>query len=217
MATKVSGVGRGTVHPAVFDKPVDEGQPLETPLAARRPPDHPTQSARAMEQRVAEPHDVSCTSVTPHRRAETNGWLSPKYVFVGAAPHPPPKGPAPLSPAGSAAPARPPAKHARRSIHTGNRAIAFLISPYCLITLCHYHQYAPRHPPPTVYTPLNSRAGSQGAAPEPRVWGGGPPHKTHHTNHTPHLIEIVETKLVDTFQPIVGLPLYWYTAILSVY
>ena len=41
MATKVSDVGRGIPHPAAFDKPVDEGLPLETPLVVLHPPDHP--------------------------------------------------------------------------------------------------------------------------------------------------------------------------------
>ncbi|NOK75371.1 MAG: hypothetical protein GFH27_549293n26 [Chloroflexi bacterium AL-W] len=43
-------------------------------------------------------------------------YQSTCIVLVGVAPHTLPKGPAPLSPAGSAAPARPPAKKARRLI-----------------------------------------------------------------------------------------------------
>ena len=85
---------------------------------------------------------------------------------MGAAPHTPPKGPAPWNPAGSVAPARPPASNARCSIATGNSDTSFH-NLYHLTTLSHDDQHAARHPPQCFQAPPTSLAGSQGATARP--------------------------------------------------
>ena len=78
--------------------------------------------------------------------------------FVGAAPHTLPKGPAPWNPTGSAAPARPPAKHARHS------TIPVAAIPHGAVNRVeepttppiYHHRHGPRHPPPPFLTPAHN-------------------------------------------------------------